>query len=92
MQRQCRGSKCHPLQVSQKNGRDLDPDHHMWIDYMRARRAKGAGYMHPEMKLEMDRVDRMIGALDTSPMYVAAPSHDHNLFHAHVHDTLLSLQ
>lgn len=63
------------LQVSQKNGRDLDPDHHMWIDYMRARRTKGAGYMHPEMKAEMERIDRMLSGPDNSPMCVAVPSH-----------------
>lgn len=64
------------LQVSQKNGRDLDPDHHMWIEYMRARRTKGAGYMHPEMKAEMERVDRLLNGPDNSPMCVAvAPDH-----------------
>jgi hypothetical protein len=61
------------LQVSQKNGRDLDPDHRMWLEYMRQRRAKGAGYMHPEMKEEMERVDRELAqqqsAIDNSPMY-----------------------
>jgi hypothetical protein len=61
------------VQVSQKNGRDLDPDHHMWLEYMRARRTKGAGYMHPEMKAEMDRIDRLINGPDNSPMCVAVP-------------------
>lgn len=62
--------------MSQKNGRDLDPDQHMWIDYMRARRAKGAGFMHPEMKAEMDRVDRLLSGPDNSPMCVTVPSRD----------------
>jgi hypothetical protein len=61
------------VQVSQKNGRDLDPDHHMWLEYMRARRTKGAGYMHPEMKAEMERIDRLINGPDNSPMCVAVP-------------------
>lgn len=43
--------------MSQKNGRDLDPDNLLWMEYMRLRRSKGAGYMHPEMKAEMDRVE-----------------------------------
>lgn len=27
------------------------------MEYMRLRRSKGAGYMHPEMKVEMDRIE-----------------------------------
>ncbi|NJR42611.1 MAG: hypothetical protein HC767_08030 [Akkermansiaceae bacterium] len=43
---------------------------------MRARRTKGAGYMHPEMKAEMERVDRLLNGPDNSPMCVAvAPDH-----------------
>lgn len=64
------------MQVSQKNGRDLDPDHQLWMEYMKLRRSKGAGYMHPEMKAEMERVE-----MEMQRMQGSEP-----LSHAHVTD------
>lgn len=53
------------LQVSQRDGRDLDPQHKMWLNYMRKRRAQGAGtYTARKMREEFDRVAE---ALESAP-------------------------
>lgn len=68
------------LQVSQRDGRDLDPEHKMWLTYMKKRRAQGAGtYTAREMKEEFERVAATLesaaagGPAETTPCALARP-------------------
>eukprot|EP00892_Ulva_mutabilis_P003055 jgi/Ulvmu1/12750/UM095_0055.1 len=79
--------ECSLKMVSQKNGRDLDPDHALWLEYMRLRRSKGAGYMHPEMKAEMERVEMEMQRLEPNGVGTHAPSIDIGAAPYHERDT-----
>lgn len=56
------------VQVSQKTGADMDPQHKMWLDYMRKRRSRGAGsFTAPNMRAELDRVARLLDDPQSTP-------------------------